>query len=285
MKKLLIIPFLALFLTSCDDSAKFDYDNGQTVYLFSKVSSDLIANNTSVTTIEVPVAVTTRSKVDRVVPIVVDPTSTATANMYTIDQASLVIPAGQFSANVKISGNFANIPANNGAILKLMFGELAMAGKDLHTISLSRFCATSLAGNYNVTTSYTAHDFLPSYSSNTMTGVAVTAAGVNMYKVADFSGGLYSTGPYASSYGTASAPASTRDLTFVVNCGDITWTGESDPWGAIIPQSLYTGAGSGAYALANPQASTYNPATGVIKIAWYCVRYGESGVSVYTPAN
>jgi hypothetical protein len=288
MKKIIVIFFLSLFVISCDDSAKFDYDNGQTAYLFSTESSDLIATNTAVTTIEIPVGVTTRSNEDRVLPLVVDPSSTATPAMYTIDQSSLVIPAGEFSTTVRVTGNFDNIPSNGGATLVLAFSEFALSGSETHSIDLSRFCSTSLAGLYNVTTTYTAHDFLPSYASNTINGVEVFAgAAVNTYRVLDFSGGLYATGPYATNYGTGSAAnAANRDLTFTVNCGAITWTGENDPYGALIPQALYSGTpGAGAYPLSNPQASTYNPATGVITIAWYCVRYGESAVSVYTPAN
>ena len=285
MKKLLIVSFFALFLTACDDSPTFDYDNGQTAYLFSTATSSLIANSTGVTTVEIPVGVTTRSNVDRTIPIIVDPTSTALPNSYAIDQASLVIPAGSFNAKVKVSGVFANIP-NATRTLVLKFGGTALPGNTTHTVNISRFCSTALAGNYRVVTTYTAHDFLPSYATNTIASVAVTAAaGVNRYRVLDFSGGLYATGPYATSYGTGSAGnAANRDLTFTVNCGDITWTGENDPYGALIPQSLYSGTPvAGAYALTTPVASTYNATTGVITIAWYAVRYGESGVSVYTP--
>ena len=81
---------------------------------------------------------------------------------------------------------------------------------------------------------------------------------------ADFTGGLYSDGgPYSGAYNTSATYAEITE-----NCGLISWSGQSDPWGAMIP-------------LAGGENSV--DANGVITISWYCEGYGENGVSVYTP--
>jgi len=124
-------------------------------------------------------------------------------------------------------------------------------------------CLSDLAGMYNVTTTYGYHDFLPDYNPNTTTA-EIVEVGAGVYEIADFSGGLYSVGPYSVEYGTTGLPAQFSDI-----CGEFSWTGQMDAWGEMIP--LEGGVNS------------VDPATGVITISWYCVAYGESGVSVYTP--
>lgn len=276
MKKIYLSFFLAflglsLSLVSCD---AYDDDNqkaaGSEAFLFLKTSSNLAASNSEVSYVDVEVGVTTSSSSDRTYNISIDPSSTADISEYTIDQSTLVIPAGSYTGTFRISANYNNIPASGSTTLVINLDEdNVVVSKEVHTVTLFRYCATDLAGNYSVTTTYGYHDFLPAYSTNTMSA-AVTQVGDNTYKVLDFSGGLYSTGPYASNYGTGSAgQAANRDLTFSVNCGAITWSGETDPWGTMVPTS-------GA-------VNSYDPNTGVITISWTCNGYGEYGVSVYTP--
>ncbi|WP_445455409.1 hypothetical protein [Flavobacterium sp. HNIBRBA15423] len=274
MKKLnlLKIGLLSLFVAtiSCDntDDNLKKYE-GEQALLFGKSSSNLASSNSEVSFVEVEVAVTNPSNSDKTISFQIDPSSTADASQYTIDQSTLVIPAGKSIGKVKITANYDNIPDGQTTTLVLKFetNDYVLPNHDTHTVNLFRFCETDLAGSYSVTTTYGYHDFLPSYSTNTM-NVTIAETGVNRYKVDDFSGGLYSVGPYATNYGTGAAGAATlRDLTFVVNCGAISWTGESDPWGTIVAQGT----------------NTYDPVTGVITISWYCNGYGENGVSVYTP--
>lgn len=125
-------------------------------------------------------------------------------------------------------------------------------------------CPSTLEGMYDVTTTYTSHDFLPDFSTNTTTA-EIVKEGAGLYSVADFSGGLYaSDGPYGTAYGTTGLPLEFSDV-----CGQISWTGQSDPWGAVIPLDGGT--------------NSVDPATGVITVSWFCEGYGETGVSVYTP--
>lgn len=125
-------------------------------------------------------------------------------------------------------------------------------------------CLSNLAGTYSRTTTYGFHDFLPNYSSNTDT-VEVTSTASGVYTVSDFSGGLYGVGPYSTAYGTTA-----EIFTFSDICNTITWTGQSDPYGTMVPN---TAAGS---------VNAYDPVAQTITISWFCNGYGENGVSVYT---
>lgn len=271
-----MVCFLAAAFVACEeDRVVLDVDGGPTEYLFPESGSDLPVAEEGVSTAIVEVAVTTTSGSDRTIPVSIDPASTALASEYSIDASSLVIPAGSLVGQIKITGNFDALP--NGVTRQLIFtlneDEVTiMDDRSFHILNIFRACPTDIAGSYSVTTTYGFHDFLPNFSSYTMTTEITVppAAADNTYAVADFSGGLYSVGPYASAYGTGSAgQAGNRDLIFQVNCGTITWSGQSDPWGSIIP----TPGG----------VNTYNEDTGVLTISWTATGYGENGVSVYTP--
>jgi len=266
MKRIFLLFVLAGFIASCEQD---DSNNiSQTAFLFSTTTSDLPVSNALESFVEFEIGVTTKSSSDRTVTLVVNPESTATSDQYTIEPSTVVIPAGAYSTKVKVVGNYDNIPESGS--VKLVFnlgGDVdVMSGKENHEINLYRFCLSDLAGTYSVTTNYGFHDFLPNFSSNTTTTTITALAAENTYSVPDFSGGLYSVGPYASAYGTGNVDNS---LTFVVNCDNVSWTGQSDPWGAIVP------AAGGV--------NSYNATTGVITISWFCQGYGENGVSVYTP--
>lgn len=274
--KLSYIFFFAAFLTSCEEEVvKYDTNGGKEAYLFTQEESDLPIGVDGASSVMVEVGATTKSNSDRVIPITIDPSSTATPDQYSINAASLVIPAGEFVGHVEIIGNFDAVPDGAAPTLVLNLdttGIDIVADKDQHVVNIFRFCPTDLAGEYSVTTTYSVHDFLPDFPSYTMNTTIEAQAGENTYKVADFSGGLYSVGPYAEAYGTGAPSAATAiDLIFTINCARVTWAGQADPWGAIIPTQ-------GA-------VNSYDPETGVITISWTAVGYGETGVSVYTPIN
>ncbi|RYF37858.1 MAG: hypothetical protein EON97_00485 [Chitinophagaceae bacterium] len=284
MKKIFSTLALAVALStafvSCnqDDNsneANFDVNGGQMRYLFIPTGvSELSVNNESVTTIEIPVGVTTVSGTDRTIGVSVDAaSSTAPANSYTLTTTSVTIPAGSFQGVVSVSGNFENVPEEGVStiVLKLDVPESEILDdKGTHTINVFRSCPTdSVAGMYSVTTTYTVHDFLPDFATYTMeTEVTAVAGQENTFRVADFSGGLYSVGPYNDAYGTGSAgQANNIDLVFTISCGVLTWSGQNDPYGAINMQGT----------------NSYDASTGVITISWNAVGYNETGVSVYTP--
>ena len=131
-------------------------------------------------------------------------------------------------------------------------------------VGIPMSCISDLAGMYEVTTTYGAHDFLADLPSNTTTA-EIVKEGEGVYSIADFSGGLYAAdGLYGNAYGTAGLPVTFRDV-----CNNIFWTDQMDPWGNLIALDGGVNAVDGT--------------TGVITISWYCEGYGENGVSVYTP--
>jgi len=131
------------------------------------------------------------------------------------------------------------------------------------TIDAPVSCISNLAGMYDVSTTYGYHDFLPDFETHTMVSEIVEVA-AGTYSIADFSGGLYSVGPYVAAYGTAGIPAEFSDV-----CGQLSWIDQADDWGAMIP--------------AVGGVNSVDPTTGIITISWYCEAYGENGISIYTP--
>jgi hypothetical protein len=272
--KLSFIFLIVATIAGCEeDKVTFDVDGGSSLYQFTAATSNLLLVPEGTSTSTVEVGVTAKSDVERTIPVIIDATSTATAEQYSIDASSLVIPAGEFTGNIAITGNFDAVPDGVTVTLVLVLDESTginiLDGKSRHTVRIFRSCPTDLAGSYSVTTTYGYHDFLPDFDIYTMdTNITGNPNVPNVYKVADFSGGLYSVGPYAANYQTNAAPAATRDLTFTVSCGNVSWVNESDPWGAIVPTP--------------DGVNTYDEATGVLTISWTCLGYGENGVSVYT---
>jgi hypothetical protein len=268
----LVFLFAATTLVSCgDETTTYDVDGGDTVYFFFN-STASVPVSTEGGSAEVKVGVTTRSNAARSFAVTVNAEeTTAPANSYSINTSSLVIPAGEYTNSFDIEGVFANIPDGVTYVLTLDLTPTdgyAMAGKEKLVVNIFRSCPTSLAGLYSVTTTYAYHDFLPSFNPHTINSVQIFAGtGVNNYYVNDFSGGLYSVGPYCSAYGTCNL-AQNR-LNFTVNCGQVSWTNQIEPYG---PLEMLSGG-----------VNTYDPATGVITISWFAPTYGEEGVSVYTP--
>ncbi len=123
----------------------------------------------------------------------------------------------------------------------------------------------TVGGAYSVTTEYGFHDFLPAFATYTM-NTTIVDNGNGTYLVQDFSGGLYTVGPYQAAYNTG---PNSFDLTFFTVCNDINWEGQNDPWGTVIPQE--------------DGVNEVDPDTGVVTTSWFCNGYGENGVSVYTP--
>ena len=133
------------------------------------------------------------------------------------------------------------------------------------TITINDDDCPNLAGNYSVTTTYAQHDFIADgYTENTME-MEVVEVSPAVYMVADASGGLYSTGPYADSYGTTGLP-----FTFSGGCGVISWSDQVDPFG----QPLLPVA---------DMPSSVDDDTGVITITIFGETYAELWTSVYTP--
>ena len=158
MKKLSItksmILFLSVLLFSCsgeDDNYK-SFEGPQEAFLFNNTTSVLEVPATGSSFIEVLVSSTTKSNVDRTIPIEVSSFSNADASEYSIDLSTAVIPAGQTTAKVRInSGAFASLPAVGGKDLVLVLDSslYVLPNRNNHVISIQRACSGTRV-NFNI---------------------------------------------------------------------------------------------------------------------------------------
>lgn len=127
-------------------------------------------------------------------------------------------------------------------------------------------CPSDLGGEYTMVTTYHQHDFIgDGYTENTQ-NVTIKSLGSGQYEiVGDFSGGLYSVGPYKDAYGTSALTGAK----FVDACGKISVPAYSDPWQQFNPDPT--------------RPNSLNPTTKVITISVVGSVYGESWTSVFTP--
>ena len=139
----LIISSLLVSCSNEDDNYK-SFSGPQEALLFNKSATLFEFSAAAPAFTEVLVSSTTVSNVDRVVPVVVSPFTTATANMYSIDMSTAVIRAGQTTAKLKInSGSFAALPSDGTAKqLVLVFGAnfYALPNRTNHVVSIQRAC-------------------------------------------------------------------------------------------------------------------------------------------------
>lgn len=154
MKKIhlpkILILFLSLALFSCsgeDDNNK-SFNGPQEALLFNNTSSILEVTASASSSIEVLVSSTTRSNVDRVIPVSVSSFTAAAPNQYSIDVATAVIPAGETTARLRIlSGDFASLPVVGGVDLVLVFdeGNYSLPNRSNHVVSIRRGCLDTRA--------------------------------------------------------------------------------------------------------------------------------------------
>lgn len=270
MKKILLLTVLSVFtFIGCDtDDDRLIYNGDDIAYFDDSSATFLVTNDNP--SFQVKILTTTLSDTDKTYNVSVftveDDTLPAAGLEAVLATSTVTIPAGEYFGMISINGNF-DAASETGSRLNLRLEDASgqVAGfNNTFALDVFKLCESDLAGVYNVTTTYGFHDFLPDYSSNTIEGVVISSEGGNVYSVTDFSGGLYGSGPYAEAYGTDAADNS---IVFSDVCGNISWTGQSDPWGAIIMNGV----------------NSVDSQTGVITISWFCEGYGENGVSVYTP--
>ncbi|WP_339840305.1 hypothetical protein [uncultured Maribacter sp.] len=129
MKKyILIIAVLFAFVSCEEENIVFDSENGQTFANFSE-SSILVPTPAEGASTTVDVFVTTKADSDRTISLEVDPSSTATADQYTI--SGLTIPAGAFQTTLTITSNFDALPDLGRANLVLNLVDVSDPSNDL----------------------------------------------------------------------------------------------------------------------------------------------------------
>lgn len=284
--KIISIAVLVLSTYSCDailEEDITDFGTGPNFVGFSGATLTLSAQaNGEESSAEVPIRIIGPSVPDltqeMLVMVSVDPASTAVEGLhYRLDSNSLVLTPQDGDGDmyqqmlpITILTEGIEPPLAEAPLLILNISELdsnenvVINNKtESVRISINYLCPSNLAGTYSVTTTYITHDFLSNYPSNTME-MEITENSFGTYSVPDFSGGLYGTGPYSSSYGTSGL-----EVTFTDSCDKISWSDQSDPWGDLVPSE--------------GGVNEVDPETGIITISWTAEAYGEKGVSVYTP--
>ena len=278
--KLMILP-LILFAFSCEnDDVKVDTEFGWIQFNYTGqqyLIEDLIANETA--TIDIPVQFTApinKSDINvqyTIVNVLGNASevinSSGVLNIAADTNTGIImlnINSSQLEANMLNDYSFDVVLSSTdrlGASIGLSDGSYPTSFR----IDLIAPCFTpNLGGMYSVTTTYGYHDFLPDFSSHTM-DMEIVDNGDGTYFIQDFSGGLYTVGPYVAAYGT---DANSFDVTIsVALCGNtIVWSDQNDQWGACIPDD---------------GVNEVDLDTGIVTISWFCEGYGENGVSVYTP--
>lgn len=156
LKYTIFILFIGLF-SNCEED-KVLYDGSQSLAAFGSTSGSLAVLPSGVSSISIPVEISTLSVTDRPISVTIDPTSTALASQYTIDPASLVIPAGSYNGKIVVTGNFANLVVGQTVklILNLTNVDQAPLEKSRIKYELSIFKSCPIAnasifnGNYKV---------------------------------------------------------------------------------------------------------------------------------------
>jgi len=259
-----VLTFLMAFVfISCDESDDTQIYSGNEITYFDVTTSTFLvtADNPSM---DVEIVSTVATTADRTFSVSVDPASTATGDEYALASNTITIAAGEYTGTLTVNGVFDGASESGSKLILNLTGDALASFDTSVTLNIFKLCVSDLGGTYEVTTTYGYHDFLPDYASNTMTTEVEDLDGQGTYQVADFSGGLYESGPYAGAYGTYGLPLVFSDI-----CGNISWEGQTDFWGDIVP--LDGGVNS----------VDFN--TGIITISWYCTGYGENWVSVYVP--
>lgn len=134
---------LTLVFSSCEEEQiVYDPVSGQTLASFNTAAINLGVPTEGGST-DITVTASTESDVERSISVEVDPSSTATADQYTI--SSSAIAAGEFAGVVTVEGNFDALPEEGTVTLVLNLTDVSNSndltfGTGTVTISLFRQC-------------------------------------------------------------------------------------------------------------------------------------------------
>lgn len=279
-KYLILLLSIAAFVACDDDNNGLGEENPESGWLqfdgtdpaATFINDDLI--NDQISSVDIPFRFTAPINTSSItLDYVISDVQGTSSDILTSSSGSATIPANNLNGTITLNIDLANLAFNlsNTYIFDvIMQSNDRSVGMGLSPdyassfeVTIKRCDVLALAGMYSVSTTYVTHDFLPDFSSHTM-DAEIFDAGNGQFSVTDITGGLYSVGPYVAAYGTSQSP-----LTFSELCENITWTGQSDYWGPVVPT---TGG-----------VNSVDPDTGVITISWFCEGYSEEGVSIYTP--
>jgi hypothetical protein len=185
LKCAVFILFIGLF-SNCEED-KVIYDGSQSLAAFVTTTGSLAVAPTGISSINIPVEISTLSTTDRAIVVAVDPISTALASQYNIDSATLKIPAGSYTGNIVVTGNFANLVVGTTVKLILNLSSLGDAALETNSkkfeLSIYKSCpltnASSFNGNYKITV-----DGWQDYAIGATVPVVYNAAnGLNTFRI------------------------------------------------------------------------------------------------------
>ena len=149
--KITTVFLLVGLLSSCEEKEVI-YDGEEVVALFSTNFSQLNVLEVGGGTANIPVTVSNVSSTAREIVLSVDDAATtATDDQYTIDQATLVIPANSYDGVIKVSSNFESLPENTSVTLSLDLIEVGDSSinidkaKSSFTLVIKRSCPFDIA--------------------------------------------------------------------------------------------------------------------------------------------
>ncbi|MBC2838312.1 hypothetical protein [Robiginitalea sp. SC105] len=164
MKRVFYTICSLILLVSCQrtEGVIYDVENGVALAAFNRSSQLYPVDDSGANFTEVIVGVTTVSDMDRSVNLTVAGDSPAGPDAVTIDPSSLVIPAGEFIARVRVQGNYDRLPelGQTQVILNLEGVEGAIldgetTGRLSHRVTMFRFCpfgaGQDFLGTYQLT--------------------------------------------------------------------------------------------------------------------------------------
>lgn len=232
INKLLII-LLVIGLAGCEaDPLLYDSVNGQTLVSFSSSSGTLPVPQEGAS-FTIPVEVSTVSNVDRAINVSVDASSTAGSAEYTINSA--VIPAGSYSGNIEVVGNFDEIPDSiiTNLILNLngIEGTEAILGKTKFNLSLLRKCDSNLDVAFTYVATDVSYQGTPQDVTITGADTLVKVAGEDSKYV--YGSGTFDFGYYCVIYSGADAgcgDGANGSLQLDDTCGKLSYIG-ADQYG------------------------------------------------------
>lgn len=159
MKKFLLkfsmVAVLIATLSSCEEDRVIFNASGPASLAAFAVERGALPAVDATTTTTVVVNVANATNTDRTIVISVDPSSTATPDLYEIVTSTLVIPAGAYNGNIIVKNNYEALEDGvvKNLVLKLESVEDAKVSPLTYTLNIFKFCAfvrADFLGQYNV---------------------------------------------------------------------------------------------------------------------------------------
>lgn len=142
MKKIIFIFVTMILLISCDENANKEFD-GSTFAYFKESAARIPIENGNTGSVEIPIGVTSTSESDRNITMsVVNEETTADSALYSFDNTTVTIPAGEFNTSFIMNAVWDNIYSTESRIvtLKLDSVDNGEISTDYVTVKIEEGC-------------------------------------------------------------------------------------------------------------------------------------------------